>query len=199
MQLRLTKQYIASFIYNSNGIEGLYVPEGHVLKILKGEYEGKSPLILNHIKAIDYIKANKKKKPTIETIRELHEILLRDVDAWAGIIRPDKVFISGREAPDHKELVYLLECWIGLWGKKPREDWDQGKAALFRHYEFEYIHPFYDGNGRVGRLLLLWDCLHHKVKVDMIKCENKLRFKYYNSIDKYVRQDREREFLKDWR
>ena len=76
--MRLTKKWIAKFIYNSNGIEGLYTPEKHVLKILQGKVREISPLILNQIAAIRYIKKNKDNVPTLAKVCELHHILMQN-------------------------------------------------------------------------------------------------------------------------
>ena len=51
------------------------------------------------------------------------------------------------------------------------------------HYEFEKIHPFHDGNGRVGRLIMLKECLKHNI-VPMIINEE-LKYFYYRGLKEY--------------
>ncbi len=196
--MRLTKNWIADFIFNSNGIEGYFTPKKHIRDIIDKKYPGRSPLILNQIAAVAYVKEHRKEVPTINMIRELHKILLDNVDSCAGKIRNAPVYIGRREGPDHKTLHYLLDTWIQTWGKKPRTSWTNKKTAMFRHYEYERIHPFFDGNGRSGRLLLLWDCLHHRTDMEMPLCENKARYAYYDAIDNYVMNDREK-YMCDWK
>lgn len=195
--MKLTKKWVANFIYNSNGIEGYFTPEKHIKDILVGKIKGRSPLVLNQIAAIDFIKENKKEIPTLNMIRELHGILLKDMDAWAGIYRRESVWIGGQEAPDHKRVLYLIQNWIDLWNKKPKKSWSHKKAAMYRHYEYEYIHPFTDGNGRSGRLILLWDCLYHRTEVEFPECENTSRFAYYDSIQKYRSEERDM-YMGEW-
>ena len=195
--MKVTKSWIANFVYNSNGIEGYLTPAKHVEETLSGKSQSKSPLILNQIAAIEYVKKHHKERPTLNTISELHSILLKDVDSWAGIYRRCPVWIGGQEAPDHKKVLYLIKNWIALWDKKPRKTWTNKKAAMYRHYEYECIHPFTDGNGRSGRLLLLWDCLHHRTSVDFPECANTLRAKYYASIQRYRTKERD-EYMGEW-
>jgi Fic family protein len=91
--------------------------------------------------------------------------------------------VTHKTMPEASELHGLLENWLNLWGKKPRKSWSKGKVCLYRHYEFERIHPFIDGNGRIGRLLLWWDTSYHGAKKQIIFDENK--HDYYNALDHY--------------
>lgn len=51
------------------------------------------------------------------------------------------------------------------------------------HYEFEKIHPFQDGNGRVGRLIMFKDCLNHNIVPFII--EDEFKFFYYRGLNVY--------------
>lgn len=182
--MRLTKKWIAKFIYNSNGIENIYTPEKDILSILQGKTKGSSPMILNQIAAVEYVKKNKAVIPTLAMIMELHRILLKDVDRTAGQYRNASVYIGGREAPHWSSLHYRLDNWLFSWTQCENVAETSAKDALSRHYEYEYIHPFFDGNGRSGRLLLLWDCLYHKAKMEIIECATKN--KYYDAIERHL-------------
>lgn len=194
--MKLTNENIAAFIYNSNAIEGLHTPYKDIFEILEGTKHGQSPLILNQIAAVEYIKENRKEVPTISMVMQLHRILMTNIDRYAGVIRPFDVWIGGEVAPDPRKVQYMLQTWCGMWGKKPVDTWTNKKAALYRHYEYEVVHPFPDGNGRSGRLLYLWDCLHHRTKMDIIKFDT--RIEYYKSIQKY-RSDQRDVHITNWR
>jgi Fic family protein len=196
--MRLTKRWIAKFIYNSNGIENIDTPEEVVMEYLQDRTRPAHLYIKNQVDCIEWIKKNKHLKPSPSSIRELHGILLKDIDRFAGVYRPFQVFV-GRHVPPKAETVYYhVDNWCNLWGKSPVKSWSTKKAALFRHYEFEWVHPFSDGNGRVGRLLLLWDCLHHKTSMDIIEVERSKRKEYYDNLSHYQRNLRDA-YITEWR
>lgn len=196
--MSLSNEWISEFIFNSNGIEGYYTPAKDILKILGGKVPGKSPLIINQIEAVKYVELHKNGIPTLGQILDLHRILLNGMDTWAGKLRQFPVYIGGDEAPNYTSIFYLLSTWINTWERKPVKSWTQKKTAFLRHCEYEYIHPFSDGNGRSGRLLLLWDCLHHGTTMDIIECDNPKRFAYYDKLQEYRRTLRDK-YLKEWR
>jgi len=193
--MQVTDEFKADFIYNSNGIEGLYTPFSYIMEYINGEHDP-NPLVGNQLKAIDFVIEHRKEIPDLDSIAELHGILLKDIDSHAGIYRSGPVYIARQEAPDHKTIPYLLNNWCLLWTKKPKKSWTHKKAAMYRHFEYERIHPFYDGNGRSGRLLLLWDGFFHRTNVDIPKEVFTRRMHYYTSIQNY--KDVEREELGEW-
>lgn len=199
--MKLTKSNIAEFICESNAIEGIHTPSYDILTILNGNHRNKpSPLIANQINAVEYVKKNKDKSPTVSDICELHGILLDGIDRFAGKLRPCEVWINSSahgkvEFPKPGEVMALLYRWVQLWGRTPYKSWSKRQLCLTRHYEFECVHPFTDGNGRTGRLLLLWDCLHNKTNMDIISCEE--RYKYYEKIELYRHTQRDK-LLQRW-
>lgn len=179
----LNNEWIAKFIYNSNAIEGIYTAESSILACLVSGFPSKSPLINNQIEAVEWVKTHKKDYPTVEAVCELHGILMKNIDSYAGKLRTFQVYVGGHTPPPAPTLSYYLDRWIQLWGKTPVKSWTKKKVCLFRHYEFEWIHPFTDGNGRVGRLIHLWDCLHNRTDCEMIFLED--RASYYDSLNEY--------------
>jgi len=73
-------------------------------------------------------------------------------------------------------------CWWSLTTKYSKEKIDLNEIVDF-HYNFEIIHPFQDGNGRVGRLIMFKECLKHNIVPFIIEDENK-QF-YYMGLEEY--------------
>ncbi|MFH0890005.1 MAG: Fic family protein [Candidatus Aenigmatarchaeota archaeon] len=136
-----TKENILEFCLESNLIEGV------------DEDNPASPFVSQHLAAFDYARNNKK-----ISIRELHRILMNgliDVKGEeAGEYRKHHVRI-GRHV--HPPPGYVVESLMGgleedmevalLKGYRQHTEWEL-------HNRFEVVHPFVDGNGRTGRLLL---------------------------------------------
>lgn len=111
-------------------------------------------------------------KLSLETILEAHRLLMKNL--WpeiAGKLRNVDIRVGDeKKFPSSSKVKGILEKWINFINDQDEEyvinaspDYvfpDQPKAlrALLHHRMFEKIHPFRDGNGRIGRILYLWDC-----------------------------------------
>lgn len=117
----------------SNAIEGIYDLASYCQALL----------------AFDYML--KQDEITLDVILKAHKTLMKGQPletAYKGNWRTIQVFIGGREAPRWEGLPLRMEDWI-------ENDWLR-MAPLDSHVTFEQIHPFVDGNGRIGRMLLFW-------------------------------------------
>jgi fido (protein-threonine AMPylation protein) len=92
---------------------------------------------------------------TIDTILELHELVMRQILPDAGHWRTVPVSIRGVALvpPPAARVPHLMHEWVG-WVNDAAPHYDPIVAATIAHHGFEAVHPFEDGNGRVGRLLL---------------------------------------------
>lgn len=97
--------------------------------------------------------------PTVHDVRSMHQLLLRHVrgqDKSPGEFRAGQVFIGAdhRFIPPPGHLVGdAMQSLLAYWAN-PKDDLPALVRAILAHYQFEAIHPFRDGNGRVGRALL---------------------------------------------
>ena len=154
--------------YSSNAIEGNSLTRLETAEIVeKGLYSaiaGK-PLkdqleAINHAKALELVasltdKLKSHQFITEEHIKAVHKIILNGIDdAWAGRYRKTEVFIRGTSLvlPKPKEIPSLMRRFIN-WLSFQQEQHPVMIATLV-HLKFVTIHPFIDGNGRVGRLLM---------------------------------------------
>ena len=94
---------------------------------------------------------------------ELHNIVFHGILLNAGQWRKVNVRISGsRHSPPRVEkLFFLLQKWEQKYAENELSRDDTFHQAAEMHFDFESLHPFLDGNGRVGRLLLNIHFLNH--------------------------------------
>jgi len=183
--------------YNSNHIEGSRLTKEQTRYIFETNTLGASTdntriddimETVNHFRCIDYIIVHATDRITETHIKELHKILKTNTSdsqkQWFPVGEYKRLAneVGGEEtvSPDnmHQRMKELLTEYNSL--KHP--DFDN---VLNFHVHFERIHPFQDGNGRVGRLLLFWQCLQAGI-VPFIITED-LRLYYYRGIKNWGR------------
>lgn len=188
-------QFTEQFTYNTNAIEGSTLEEKEVKEILeKNKWPiDKSKEDISEAQgvkdAIDYIRETKE-HISVGLIREIHRIVFKNSKSFAGLFRPRgiEVVISNgfgvvvhRGAPSEK-VIELLEELI-TWYNKYKSKYPPILLAAVVHNQFENIHPFQDGNGRVGRILLNNILLKNKLPPVDITFER--RQKYYSCLREY--------------
>lgn len=181
--------FCSLFTYDSTGIEGntLTLPEtSHLL------FEGIVPKqkslreineVINHKKAFDYM-LNYKGDIDKEFILKLHELVVintlrEDLISQIGKFRRVQVFI-GRSIPPKASEVPKQIARLLRWYSTNKKKLHPLILASYFHTEFEKIHPFVDGNGRVGRLLM--NFILHKNNYPMINIPKARKFKYYEVL-----------------
>jgi len=184
------KRFTEDFTYNTNAIEGSTVALSEVKELLRGKEEPQDTdeiETLNIAKAVEYIKTSKE-KITIDFIKGLHLICFKGTKKFAGKLRNvDVVIRDGQGNIVHQgapigEVKILLEELCKWYGKHKKKYPALFLAAVI-HNQFEKIHPFQDGNGRVGRLLLNYVLLQQKYPALNIRLRDRER--YYKCLQKY--------------
>ena len=158
---RLRDEFLIEYIYNSNAIEGNTLTLQETALVLEGITIDKKPLkdhmeVVGHKDAFLYVQdLVKSKVPFSESIiKQIHTLLLMDRPEDRGVYRRIPVRIMGtyHVPPDPilvpEQMENLIAEFVGNKKLHPIE-----LATLF-HLKFERIHPFIDGNGRTGRLIL---------------------------------------------
>ena len=178
-----------SFVYNTNAIEGSRVLEHEVPIILKKKVNLNSDEKETQglAKAVDYIK-NHKGELSLTLIKKLHKLCFSSTKHFAGKFRDVEVVIRdgyGRivhRGTPHEDLDLELKKYIS-WYKKNKFKFKPLVLASIMHNQFEFIHPFQDGNGRVGRLLLNFILLKNNYPPVDIQQEDRLI--YYRTLQEY--------------
>lgn len=187
---RLREEFLIEFTYNSNAIEGntltlqetaLVLSQGITIdqKPLKDHLEA-----VGHKNAFEYVLllVQEKTRLTEKIIKETHSLVLADRKEDGGIYRRISVRIIGaKEEPPEAYLV--PECMASLMTeyREKRQILHPVMAAAWFHLHFEKIHPFIDGNGRAGRLLLNLELMKNGYPSVNVKFSD--RKLYYEAFD----------------
>ena len=186
LQVRMT--------YNSNHMEGSILSEEQTRMIFETntiDAEDSIPVddileTVHHFRAIDYVIDHSEDPLTEDFIKELHYILKHDTrDAsltWFAIgdYKKRANVVGGRKTARPKEVPGRMKELLAAYNAK--NDISILDIITF-HSDFEHIHPFQDGNGRVGRLIALKECLHWNV-VPFIIEDAKKSF-YYRGLSEW--------------
>lgn len=186
---RLNEDFAIEYTYNSNAIEGNTLTLRETDMVLRGLTIDKKPLkehleVIGHKEAFDYVSELVKEKATMNEsiIKQIHYLVLADKREDRGVYRRVPVRIMG--AAHEPVQPYLIEPMLNDLILNYNESTDHIITKLARfHIEFEGIHPFIDGNGRTGRLLVNLELM--KAGFPPIDIKFTDRAAYYNAFDEY--------------
>lgn len=186
LQVRMT--------YNSNHIEGSRLSEvqtrlifeTNTIDALDGISVDDILETVHHFRAIDYVIDVAEEELSEEIIKHLHYILKHDTAdsrlSWfaVGDYKKRANMVGGRETAKPKDVPRRIKDLLEVYNAKKDVTIDD---VIALHADFEYIHPFQDGNGRVGRLISLKECLRHKIPPFIIE-DSKKAF-YYRGLSEW--------------
>ena len=181
--------------YNSNHIEGSKLTHDQTRYIYETNTIGFTDSTINvddivetanHFKCIDMV-IDKAARPLSETfIKQLHMVLKNGTSDsrkdWfaVGDYKKYPNEVGGKITTPPEEVHDKIKALISAYNKTDNKSFDD---LISFHYEFERIHPFQDGNGRIGRLILFKECLKHNI-VPFIIDEN-LKMFYYRGLSEW--------------
>ena len=183
LQVRMT--------YNSNHIEGSKLSEDQTRMIFEtntldmGDGIPVDDILetVHHFRAIDYVLDVAEDMLSEDIIKQLHFILKHDTKdstlSWfaVGDYKKRTNVVGGRETSKPSEVSEHMRALIDKYNSTENTSIED---IIAFHAEFEYIHPFQDGNGRVGRLIALKECLRHDI-VPFIIEDSKKNY-YYRGL-----------------
>ena len=192
---RLAEEFMIDFTYNSNAIEGNTLTLKETALALEGMTIDQKPL-KDHLEAVGHRDAflyvqdvAKQELPLNEAvIKNIHALVLMNRPDDKGVYRRIPVRIMG--AYTEPVQPYMIEPRMTelLSANEERKNTmtDIERIALF-HLEFEGIHPFIDGNGRTGRLILNLDLIRNGYPPINVKFTDRKR--YYDAFDAFYKDN----------
>ena len=192
------------FAYNSNHIEGSrlseeqtrYIYETHSFISDKEEVVSINDIneALNHFRCFDYILENVNILNE-NLIKELHKILKTNTSdslkEWfkVGDYKLKQNMVGDKKTVAPSKVKKEIQALLDTYNEKENITFED---IIDFHYKFESIHPFQDGNGRVGRLIMFKECLKHNIIPFII--DEKYKLFYYRGLKEY---ENEKGFLID--
>lgn len=186
---RLNEDFLVEYTYNSNAIEGNTLSLRETDMVLRGLTIDQKSLrehleVIGHKEAFDYVRELVRDKAPLseKIIKDIHYLVLSDKKDDRGVYRRVPVRIMGavHEPVQPYMIIPRMEKLLKDY-KESKED-IVTKLARF-HVDFESIHPFIDGNGRTGRLLVNLELM--KAGYPPIDIKFTDRMKYYKAFDEY--------------
>lgn len=192
---RLREDFMVDYTYNSNAIEGNTLTLKETAMVLQGMTIDQKPLkdhleAVGHRDAFLYIEELSQRKARLREyeIKSIHSLVLMDKADDRGVYRRVPVTIAG--AYTEPVQPYLIEPRIEelLQNNEKRKKTMHPIERIARfHLEFEGIHPFIDGNGRTGRLVMNLELIRSGYPTINVKFAD--RKKYYEAFDAYFRDN----------
>jgi Fic family protein len=174
------------FTYNSNAIEGSTITLEETDEIIQRKIAPNKPIddikeTINHSKVF-FEALNSNKPLSLKLLLEWHKHLFSETKPdLAGKIREYPVRVGKYLAPDWQDLPDMLKDFF-VWYNKKKNITNPVELAARAHYRFEKIHPFGDGNGRVGRMIIAYILKQNSYPLLVI--EYKRRKQYYHALSK---------------
>lgn len=179
------EQLILSLTYNTNRIEGSTLTEDETAAVIFRNETIDNKDLIEHLEAKNHQTATKflfdylkKGKINEKLILKLHSLLMNGIRDDAGLYRRHGVRIVGSNVPtaNYLKVPALMTVLVKDINKKQN---DVIRHATIMHSQFEQIHPFSDGNGRIGRLLLVAMLLLNDIPPAVISIKEKRMYLKY--------------------
>lgn len=184
----LLDRFVANFTYESNALEGnsLTLKDVAIVMFENAAVKGKSLREVyetrNSREVIELIMQNKFSISSKGIIR-MHRMLVRDIDVEPGYKKVPSIIIGRERKTTPPEKVQEEMDKLIAWYEKSKGSMHPIKLAALFHGRFEMIHPFEDGNGRVGRFII--NVILAEQKYPPLIIRNNQRLSYLCALEKF--------------
>lgn len=194
----LQDDLILEHTYNSTTIEGTTFTKKEAEAVIFDKVSIKNKSLVEHLDVVNYsailskiFKRKFSQKITDGVIKEIHRHLMQGVREDGGVYSLHQRGIRGVDImlTHPKDIHEEMDLLIRRWNSNKQKD--LGAIAKF-HSDFELIHPFGDGNGRVGRLIMVLQCQSQNYAPVII--ENARKAEYYEVLE-YAQRKNEYPFV----
>ena len=188
---KITDEYIKDLLvrmtHHTTAIEGNTLTLAETLSILINNYiprgmsEKEYNEVKNYRKILPILLNNSENEITTDLIKEYNKIIMTNLREDAGRYKKIANIIIGVEFELMKpyQVPYVMQEWCDNYNfriKKAITDEEKVEIILDQHIKFERIHPFGDGNGRTGRLLIIDSCFRENLVPIIIPKEEKIKY-----------------------
>lgn len=189
MEKAFSADVVALIVHHSDAIEGIDSPEPSCSQWSQmlgwddsPNLADRSNYIANHVECYRYAFRNSERKPVEKDVLDMHRILMKSrLDAkYCGVVRDVDVVVGSHTPPNRfkiKEECSKYFQWVSEMDST--RVWDS-------HAYFERVHPFVDGNGRMGRVLLNWISWYFGQPSQVVSKNDK--WEYYAALDWWVKR-----------
>ncbi len=186
--------------HHSTGIEGNTLTQAETISVLLHNYipremnEREYYEVKNYKKAVEFLLENRE-KISVDKIKKYHELIMANLVDNNGKFKIRENLIIGADFTPTKpyQVPYALQEWcdnVNYRLENTKNKKEKIEIILDEHIKFEKIHPFSDGNGRTGRMLIIDLCLQEEIMPIIIPKNEK--GKYIN----YLHTENTKEFTK---
>jgi len=204
-QREILENFAINFAVNSNSIEGNTITLKEAYNLLKEDITPKNRTLrevhelTNTKKVMDFLD-NKNQEITLKFIENIHDMLLENIDNRNGFRTSDIKILGQPFKPTPARYVKSdMELLLKWYNKNKKKLHPLGLITLF-HHKFESIHPFSDGNGRTGRILVNYILSLNKYPPLIISRRFRKEYlRLMNQSDKFIRKDLLGEDLKGYK
>lgn len=174
----------AKLIYTSLLFEYPNITESDVIAVINGGKNDNYVLINNHLNALNFvIEAAKNNTPYTENkLKDLHEILMKDILDVSGLYRNVDISIKGSNhtPPSHIKVYDRMGKYFDYIAAPTN---DLLEYIAYSHLQLAKVHPFLDGNGRCARLVLNYELMVNGLAPVYVLSNE--RNKYYECLEEF--------------